>query len=74
MEKNWSYNNRSLAKKSSLLNLLGINENELLYVINNKLLFYIKNKPKKGKNGKIRVTFKVVGLLKKIQKKIKDKR
>ncbi|HEM7507398.1 TPA: RNA-directed DNA polymerase [Providencia rettgeri] len=73
MEKNWSYNNRNLAKKSSLLSLLGINENELLYVINNKSLFYIKNKPKKGKNGKIRVTFKVIGLLKKIQKNIKDK-
>ncbi|MDU7494267.1 MULTISPECIES: reverse transcriptase family protein [Providencia] len=73
MEKNWSYNNRSLAKKSSLLKLLGINENELLYVINNKSLFYIENKPKKGKNGKIRITFKVIGLLKKIQKNIKDK-
>lgn len=73
MEKNWSYNNRNLAKKSSLLSLLGINENELLYVINNKSLFYIKNKPKKGKNGKIRITFKVIGLLKKIQKNIKDK-
>ncbi|HEJ9686588.1 TPA: reverse transcriptase family protein [Proteus mirabilis] len=73
MEKNWSYNNRSLVKKSSLLNLLDINENELLYIINNKSLFYIKNKPIKGKNGKVRITFKIVGLLKKVQKNIKDK-
>ncbi|MDK1895509.1 reverse transcriptase family protein [Klebsiella sp. K4-172] len=69
MHKNWSYSNKPIAKIESFLKLIGVSENKLNFILNNKNKFF--KKVPVIRNNKKRMTYKVIGELSTIHESIK---